>query len=171
MPYHHATGIAQGGAEDRDRDGYLLPVPQGPARADSSLVAHAAARRQDHLLGLPQPAWQRDRSAVEEKFDQRHLLQVSCREAWPVPIRARAGAGKLPELPRSARQQQRIHAESVATAIVRRMPRLRSRSPDQRADGRRDIRALVPELPCRNSRKQQSFGSAAPTIGALKVEL
>src|SRR5258708_10139038 len=171
MPYHHATGIAQGGAEDRDRDGYLLPVPQGPASADSPFVAHAAARRQDHLLELPQSARQRDRSAVEGKLDQRHLLQVPCREAWSIPVRARAAAGKLPELSRSARHQQRIHAENFAAAIVRRVSRLRPRSPDQRADGRGDVRARVPELPCRNSRKQQSLGSIAPTIGALKVEL
>ena len=47
--------------EDSVRARHLLPVPQGPARADVPLVAHAAARRQDGVLGLPQSARQRHR--------------------------------------------------------------------------------------------------------------
>ena len=83
-----------------DRDGNLLPVPQGPARADIPLVPHAVARRQDNLLQLSQSARQRHRSDAEGKLDQRHLLQVPCRKARTVPVRTCAGAGKLPELSR-----------------------------------------------------------------------
>ena len=39
--------------EDRVRARHLFPVPQGPAGANVALVAHAAARGQDGVLGLP----------------------------------------------------------------------------------------------------------------------
>src|SRR5215472_11015379 len=170
MPHCDAASLPQGGPEDRDRAGYLLPVPQGQARTDPPLGSHAAARRQDDLLELSQSARQRDGSSAEGKFDQRHLLQMPCRKARPVPVRARAGTGELPELPRSARQQQRIHAENIKAAAVRRMPWLWSRLPDQRTQDRGDVRALVPELSCAGPWKQQSFGSIAPEIDA-NVEL
>ena len=42
------------------------------------------------------------RSAAAREFGQRQLLQVPCGEARTVPVRARAGARELSELPRSA---------------------------------------------------------------------
>ena len=36
---------------------------------------------------------------LQREFDQRQLLQVPCREAWAVPVRAHAGARELSELP------------------------------------------------------------------------
>ena len=47
------TGVAQIPNKDGVRARHLLPVPQGSARADVPLVAYAAARRQDGVLGLP----------------------------------------------------------------------------------------------------------------------
>ena len=53
LPHRHETCVAQVPTEDRFRARHLLPVPQGPARADVPLVAYAAARRQDRVLRLP----------------------------------------------------------------------------------------------------------------------
>ena len=53
LPHDHEERVAQEPAQDRVRARHLLPVPQGPARADVPLVAYAAARRQDRVLGLP----------------------------------------------------------------------------------------------------------------------
>ena len=43
LPYHHEERVAQEPTENGVRAGHLLPVPQGSARADVPLVAHAAA--------------------------------------------------------------------------------------------------------------------------------
>src|SRR5262249_19108312 len=79
-------------------------------------------------------------------------------------VRACAGAGKLPELPRPARQHQRVSAEGVTAAAVRRMSWLRPLRGVQRPKGRGVVRKVLPELPYRRPRKQQSVGSVAPAV-------
>ena len=119
---------------------------------------------------LSQSARQRHGSDAEGKFDQRQLLQVPCRKARTIPVRACARAGELPELSRPARQQHRIHAESVKAAAVCRMSWLRSRVSDQRAARawrRSDVRARTVTP---SSRKQQSVGGVASEVDAVKVE-
>src|SRR3546814_18266699 len=44
-------------------------------------------------------------AAAEDRHRQRDLLHLPCREARAVPVRARAGAAELPQLPRRARLQ------------------------------------------------------------------
>ena len=48
---------------------------------------------------------------LQERFDQRQLLQVPCREARAVPVRTCAGARELRQLSRSARLDERVLAE------------------------------------------------------------
>ena len=66
LPHHHAQRVAEIPAQDRVRARDLLPVPQGQAGTDGALVAHAAARRQDGLLRLPQPARHGERKPAED---------------------------------------------------------------------------------------------------------
>src|SRR5436189_4997629 len=89
---------------------------------------------------------------------------MSRREARTVPVRTCAGSGKLPELPRCTRLDQRVLAEGFSSALVRRMPRVRPRI-NQRAIGCADHRSELPELSHQGSRDQQSLGSAVAQVG------
>ena len=153
-------------AQDRVRAGDLLPVPQGPARAALPLVAHAAARGQDHLHRLPQSARQRAPKRCCARTRSTRMLQVPRREARSVPVRARAGARELPQLPRPARLDQRVHAEDVAAAAVRRVPRLRPRRRASLADRSRSSGSAAR---CNNCHTQ-IHGTNSPS-GALLLAI
>ncbi len=150
--------------KDGLRARHLLPVPQGPARADVPLVTHAdcakarwSARTATIRMAVSTEA------LLQERFNQRYLLQVPRGKARTVPVRAHAGTRELPELSRSARLGERIFAEDVASAAVHRVSPVRSRH-DQRTAGGPVDEPSVPELPYRSSRYQQPVRTAAPSV-------
>ena len=96
-------------------------------------LAHAAAGRPDELRRLPQPARLADQSAAEDEHGQRDLLSVPRREARPVPVRARAGARELPELPHAARLEPAEPAGRADPVPVPAMP-FEPGSPERPAD-------------------------------------
>ena len=107
---------------------------------------------------------------IREASDQRQLLQVSCRQAWSVPVGARAGARELPQLPQAARLELRVPAASGAAAAVQRMPQHRSQP-----DCRRRLRfpqhplyagACLRQLPQQHSRLQPPERNVLPPLGA-----
>src|SRR5262245_34896273 len=93
---------------------------------------------------------------------------MPCGEARPVPVGASPGARELPELPRSARLDQRLPAEDLAAASVPAVPRQSHRAPRQStksAVGLR-IQSRVPELPLAAPRFEQPVGLSIPPLRA-----
>ncbi len=95
--------------------------------------------------------------------DQRHLLQVPRREARAVPVRTHAGPRELPELSRSARLDQRVHAEDFAAAALRGVPRIWSHA-DRRTEQLSDHGTCLHELSHPDSRNQRPVRSTPPPV-------
>src|SRR6516164_395046 len=93
---------------------------------------------------------------------------VPCGEARPVPVGASPGARELPQLPRSARLDQRLPAEDLAAAPVPAVPRQSHRTPGQSAKSRVGLRvqSRVPELPLAAPRFEQPLGVSVPPLRA-----
>src|SRR6516164_8091984 len=93
---------------------------------------------------------------------------MPCGKARPVPVGASPGARELPQLPRSARLDQRLPAEDLAAAAVPAVPRQSCRAPRQSAKSAVDLRIQprVPELPLAAPWFEQSVGVSVPPLRA-----
>src|SRR6266540_7112545 len=98
---------------------------------------------------------------------------MPCGEARPVPVGASPGARELPELPRSARLDQRLPAEDFAAASMPAVSRQYHRTPGQSAksDVGLRIQSRVSELPLAAPRFEQPIGvSVSPLKGRASSE-
>src|SRR5215831_14131702 len=93
---------------------------------------------------------------------------MPCGEARPVPVGASPGARELPELPRSARLDQRLPVEDLAAAPLPAVSRQSHRAPGQSAqsDVGLRIQSRVPELPFNAPWFEQPLGVSVPPLRA-----
>ena len=161
LPHRDETRVAQVPVKDRIRTRYVLPVPQGSARADVSLVPHAAARRQDVCSNCHNPHGSFTEALLKKDSINDTCYTLPCREARAVPVRASAGARKLRQLPRSARVGKRVLTEIVTAAAVLRVspggPRAECRDQSRNHDG-----------PFLSNCHTYVHGSNSPAGGALQ---
>jgi len=128
------------------------------------------------LSCLPQSAWFDLEGALEKRLGERDLLQLPRRETWAFLVGTRAGAGKLPELPRCAWLQSRQAADGGAAVLVPTVSR--QHEPSEQPLQRRPVgwrrrgaehphhRSLVPELPFADPREQSPGRCPFPALSS-----
>src|SRR4029450_8744734 len=91
-------------------------------------------------------------------------------ETRPVPVGASPGARELPQLPRSARLDQRLPAEDLAAASVPAVSRQSRRASGQSAKSRVGLRiqSRVSELSLAAPRFEQPVGVSVPPLRGVE---
>ena len=117
LPHRHEAGVAQIPTEDRIRAGHLLPVPQGPARGDvtSRPTCRCAKARSPVRIAIIRTAAATEAMLRENSVND-NCYKCHAEKRGPFLLGTRAGARKLPQLPRPARLHQRVSAEGTAAA-------------------------------------------------------
>ena len=133
-------------------------------------LAHAAARGQDDLHVVPQPARHGHARAPQGELAQRHLLPCHAEKRGPVPLAARRPSSRAASTAtiRTARNHEQML--QVAKPRLCQQCHIESRhptSPYGRDTGSAEVRdgALVPELPCEHPRLQSPVGLRVHPLG------
>ena len=95
LPQSDGAAVEERPPENSAHFRHLRALPPTAARGVPAPLAHAAARRQDELRRLSQPARLGHAPAAQGRQRQRDLHRVPRREARPVPVGARARAREL----------------------------------------------------------------------------
>ena len=129
LPHHHETGVTQIPIKDGIRARHLLPVPQGPPRADYSVrhTCHCAKARWYARIAITRMA------ASPKRCSARNSVNETCytchaEKRGPflfehAPVRENCLNCHDPH-----GSSERILAEDVAAAAVHRVPRFRARA-------------------------------------------